>query len=310
VEYCSTIEEGAGIAVDSSGNAYVTGTTLSTDFPTAGPFQPAHAGRSDVFVTKINASGSALIYSTYLGGGPTADDPFAGYDSGSDIAVDSSGNAYVTGGTDSTNFPTANAFQSTGVASNAFVTKLNSTGSALLYSTYLGGNGGEGGSEIEVDSAGNAYVVGSTSSTNFPTANPIQPVLKGGGDVFVTKFNALGSALVFSTYLGGRDNAVAPIIKSRVICLVVQPNALHGIVEIAGRFVPVEKSDHIPARRDAELFVKFVGRDLPQLILGEQWDFGPHGRVVEPVEIDAPQPVAKERRPHSQFDGAALAHAL
>jgi len=188
--------QGVGIAVDSSGNAYVTGNTNSANFPTASSFQAALSGPRDAFVTKFNPAGSALVYSTYLGG--------SGDDDGGGIAVDSSGNAYVTGNTNSANFPTASPFQAApGGGFDAFVSKLNPTGSALVYSTYLGGNGGDFGSGIAVDSSGNAYVAGATASTNFPTASPFQAALGGGFDAFVTKLNAAGSALVFSTYLGG-----------------------------------------------------------------------------------------------------------
>ena len=200
---------GQGIAVDSSGNAYVTGLATSFDFPTANAFQPAHAadgGLKDAFVAKFNAAGSALLYSTYIGGG--------GNDFGFGIAVDSSGNAYVTGQTASSNFPTVNAFQaaigSSGGNSDAFVTKLNATGSALVYSTYLGGGGGDIGFGIAVDSSGNAYMTGRTSSSNFPTANAFQAAHAAAGtnDAFVTKLNAAGSALVYSTYLGGSGDDI------------------------------------------------------------------------------------------------------
>ena len=136
-----------------SGNAYVTGYTESTNFPTMNPLQPAYGGDEDAFVTKLNASGSALVYSTYLGG--------SGADGGSGIAVDSSGNAYVIGATYSTNFPTMNPLQPAyGGDEDAFVTKLNASGSALVYSTYLGGSGPDVRRGIAVDSSGNAYVTG------------------------------------------------------------------------------------------------------------------------------------------------------
>jgi hypothetical protein len=196
------------IAVDAAGNAYVTGHTESTDFPTtAGAFQTTFGGGpfngGDAFVTKLNATGSALVYSTYLGG--------SGGDSGRGIAVDTAGNAYVTGYTASTNFPTtAGAFQTTrgGFLMDAFVTKLNPTGSALVYSTLLGGSDLDSGEGIVVDAAGNAYVAGGTSSTDFPTtAGAFQTTFGGGanqgGDAFVTELNPTGSALVYSTYLGG-----------------------------------------------------------------------------------------------------------
>jgi hypothetical protein len=190
-------DSGSSIAVDSSGNAYVIGVTSSTDFPTMNPFQPAFGGRLDAFVTKINPTGSALVYSTYLGG--------SGEDAGNGIAVDSAGNAYVTGLTRSINFPTMNPLQPTYRGrDDAFVTKLNPSGSALVYSTYLGGTKQDSGGAIAVDSLGNAYVTGFTDSTNFPTMNPLQSALGGFyGNAFVTKLNPSGSALVYSTYLGG-----------------------------------------------------------------------------------------------------------
>ena len=190
------------IAVDAAGNAYVTGTTSSLNFPTANAVQAANAGAPDAFVTKLNAAGTALVYSTYLGG--------SGFDFGNGIAVDSAGNAYVAGHTRSTNFPTANALQATfGGASDAFVTKLNAAGSALVYSTYLGGSSDDEALAIAVDSAGNAYVAGTTFGTDFPTANAVQAASGGGPDAFVTKLNAAGSALVYSTYLGGSASDAA-----------------------------------------------------------------------------------------------------
>ena len=185
------------IALDTSGNAYVTGISFSSDFPTASPFQASPGSGQDAFVAKLNAAGTALVYSTYLGGN--------GLDNGLAIAVDAAGNAYVVGRTDSTNFPTANPIQaaSGGGSGDAFVTKLNATGTALVYSTYLGGSGDEQCCGIAVDAAGNACLTGETSSTNFPTASPFQPSLGGPGDAFVTKLNAAGIALVYSAYLGG-----------------------------------------------------------------------------------------------------------
>ena len=188
---------GNGIAVDSAGNAYVTGSTNSTNFPTGSPFQGTNGGGSDAFVAKLNAAGSALVYSTYLGGSSN--------DNGYGIAVDSSGNAYVTGYTSSSNFPTASPLQraNAGGAFDAFVAKLDGSGSALIYSTYLGGRGDDGGGGIAVDAVGNAYVTGSTNSTNFPTGSIALQGANGGYDAFVAKLNAAGSALVYSTYLGG-----------------------------------------------------------------------------------------------------------
>jgi Beta-propeller repeat len=184
------------IAVDAGGSAYVAGETNSTNFPTANPFQAASGGSSDAFVTKVNAAGSALVYSTYLGGGNS--------DAGYGIALDAGGSAFVSGSTDSSDFPTASPFQAAAAGANdAFVTKLNSAGSALVYSTYMGGSGGDVAKDIAVDAAGSAYLTGYTSSTDFPTLNPFQGSTSGGLDAFVTKVNAAGSTLVFSSYLGG-----------------------------------------------------------------------------------------------------------
>ena len=194
-------EEAWAMALDSLGNAYVTGTTSSIDFPvTAGSFQSAAPGSPDVFITKLNATGSALVYSTYLGGSATEG-------GGIGIAVDAAGNAYVTGGTSSADFPiTPGAFQTVlRGGGDAFITKLNAAGSALVYSTYLGGSSGEGGLfRIALDSTGNAYAVAHTASTDFPTTpGAFQTSFVGTVAAYVTKLNATGSALLYSTYLGG-----------------------------------------------------------------------------------------------------------
>ena len=188
-----------GIAVDGSGNAYITGYTTSTDFPTQNPYQAAPNGSYDVFVAKLSLDGSSLNYSTYLGGSST--------EQGTGIAVDGSGNAYVTGVTSSTDFPTQNPYQAAiNGGSDGFVAKLNATGSSLNYSTYLGGGDSDRGYSIAVDGSGNAYVAGYTSSTDFPTQNPYQAAHAGGGlDAFVAKLSAAGSSLNYSTYLGGGD---------------------------------------------------------------------------------------------------------
>jgi hypothetical protein len=197
----SATDVGRGIAVDAAGDAYVTGFTFSGDFPvTAGAFQTVAQG-NDGFVTKLNAAGTALLYSTYLGGSNGAS-PAA-------IAVDGAESAYVAGITASTDFPTtAGALQTTsGGAGDGFVAKLNAAGSALIYGTYLGGSGTDAGAGITVDSAGNAYVTGSTRSTDFPTtAGALQTTFGGGTDGFVAKLNAAGTALIYSTYLGGSQD--------------------------------------------------------------------------------------------------------
>jgi len=173
--------------VDASGAAYVTGYTYSTDFPTENPYQ-TYQGGTDVFVTKLSSSGDALLYSTYLGGG--------NWDWGRAIAIDAAGAAYVTGRTYSTDFPTENPYQTYQGYYDVFVTKLSSSGSSLLYSTYLGGNNDDGGWGIAVDASGAAYVTGKTYSTDFPTLNPYQTDPdQGYKDVFVTKIADDGTSV-------------------------------------------------------------------------------------------------------------------
>jgi hypothetical protein len=191
----------------SNGSPTLTGYTTSLDFPTkapvtnAVPFQQNNAGGTDAFVTQLNTTGNALVYSTYLGG--------SGDDFGLAIAVDTQGNAYVAGSTLSTDFPVtavspATPFQPHNAGSqDGFVTKVNFNGEALVYSNYLGGSGADVAQGIQVDSHGNAYVTGYTFSSNFPTVNPLQPALAGGADAFVAEVNPTGSALTFSTFLGG-----------------------------------------------------------------------------------------------------------
>jgi hypothetical protein len=206
-------DTGYGIAVYSSGSdvyAYVTGVTSSPTFPVVNQLYATLEGPSDAFVAKLdwNSVTSTLTvdYATYLGGEES--------DSGHGIAVDSSGDAYVTGVTYSTNFPTANPYQATNKtpAANgtAFVAELNSTGSALLYSTYLGGSSFDSAYGITTDSSGDAYVVGVTGSTDFPTTQgvpyPTHNGAAGVADAFVTELNPTGTGLVYSTFLGGSGN--------------------------------------------------------------------------------------------------------
>jgi uncharacterized repeat protein (TIGR01451 family) len=201
-------DSGLGIALNSADVAIVTGVTGSTNFPiTAGAFQATKAVGLDAFVTRVNPFGVALSYSTYLGGNIN--------DSGNGIAVDGSGAAYVTGNTTSTNFPTKGAIAGAcvgtcgaGTSNDAFVSKINPIGlgsASLIYSTYLGGSGTDVGRDIAVDGTGAAYVTGDTDSPSFPTVAPVQGANAGGSDAFVSKVNPAGSALSYSTYLGGNN---------------------------------------------------------------------------------------------------------
>ena len=195
-------DRGLGIAVDSANAIYVSGGTTSPDFPLANAFQATSGGGQDAFVAKLAANGASLAYSTYLGGscgGPGQPEQANG------IAVDAAGNAYVVGVTCSMNFPLVTPLQTGhgGGLLDAFVTKLNPAGSALVYSTYLGGLGLDTGTAIAVDSAGNAFVTGNTASSTFPLINALQSTKSGPYDAFVAEINPGGSALTLSTYLGG-----------------------------------------------------------------------------------------------------------
>ena len=223
-------DQTTSICVDKNDDAYVAGSTSDIDFPaTAGAFQTSSNGNqmyNNATVAELNASGSALVYATYLGGsGPAPGDAING------IAVDNSGSAYVTGKATSSDFPvTTGAFQTVnnGAANgtyNAFVTKLNASGSGLVYSTFVGGSGGGsagGGGDyangIAIDTAGDAYITGAAVSLNFPTtSNAFQGsnhAPAGSSNAFVTEVNPSGSGLLFSTYLGGNDQDFATAIAT------------------------------------------------------------------------------------------------
>ncbi|MCX6563281.1 MAG: SBBP repeat-containing protein, partial [Candidatus Aminicenantes bacterium] len=193
----SSVDIPRGIALDNGGYLYVTGETRSADFPvTAGAYDIGLDGR-DAFVTKLNPAGSGIVYSTYLGGGNS--------DWGNAIVVDSGGNAYVVGTAVSNNFPmTSGAWDTTyNGATDAFVAKLNDTGSSLLYATYLGGADEDYGIGIAIDGSGNAYMSGTTSSSDFPIVPGYIATVRGGREVFVSKLNASGSNLLYSTFIGG-----------------------------------------------------------------------------------------------------------
>jgi hypothetical protein len=176
-------EIGFGVAIDADGNALTTGFTSSSDYPTVNALQPNLAGELDAFIARFDPSGAAL-FSTYLGG--------TKIDEGIAVAVDRSGNTFVTGFTRSPNFPLASGLQlNLGGSDDCFVTKISPTGSAIIYSTYLGGSGSDLGRGIAVDSAGTVYVTGGTASPDFRTTpGALQPVKSGGNDAFVTKIAA------------------------------------------------------------------------------------------------------------------------
>ncbi len=225
----SLSDDAYAIAIDSSGKAYITGETTdsaSSDYPTtAGAYDESHNGISDVFVTKLNADGSDLDYSTFLGG--------SNIDIGYGIAVDSSGKAYVTGSTTdaTTDFPTTSgAYDETHNGSlDVFITKLNATGTALEYSTFLGGSGSESGRGIALDAYNGAYVTGFTSSSNLPVYQAYQKTNAGGDDVFIACFSADGASLLYSIYHGGSggDYSYALAIDSDAAAYITGSTADH-----------------------------------------------------------------------------------
>ncbi|MGH9660636.1 MAG: SBBP repeat-containing protein, partial [Bryobacteraceae bacterium] len=202
-------ERATGIAVDAEGNAYVTGFTASRDFPLVDPLQAVHAGGGlvnggDTFLFRLNADGSALTLSTFLGG--------SGDDWARSLALDGAGNIYLAGFTTSQDFPLAGPFQGEfgGGTRDAFVAKLGPNASSIVYASYWGGSGVDELNGIVVDGEGNAYVAGHTTSRDLPTANPLQADYGGGTrDVIVARINAAGDALVYATYIGGGNDDFA-----------------------------------------------------------------------------------------------------
>jgi len=203
-----------GIAIDGSGAAYVTGSTGSVNFPTTPDAVDTSygGGESDGFLTKLNPTGTDLIYSTFIGG--------AGSDSGGDIAIDAAGNAYVTGGTSSANFQvTPGAYNSPRRGGpDAFIAKYDPSGSTLIYSAVMGGDDEDSSSGIAVDSAGNAHITGKTASKNLPLTSGVFGASYGGSisDAFVIKLDASGSSLLYSTYLGGNGEDSGGIISGDI----------------------------------------------------------------------------------------------
>jgi hypothetical protein len=206
-----------GIAVDAAGAAYVTGVTASQNFPVVGPLQGQLAGEKNAFVLKLDAAGNSLAYSTYLGGGSS--------DSGNGIAVDAAGEAFIVGDTTSLNFPASGWQKAIGGGQDAFVAKLSASGSHLTYGTYLGGSNTDHGSAIAVDATGEAWVAGSTWSTDFPVANAFQSASGGGQDAFLAKLSADGDTVLFGSYLGGNGGSLGYPEAAQAIALDWQGNA-------------------------------------------------------------------------------------
>lgn len=205
-------DQATAVATDSAGDIYVTGSTLSANFPsTSGAFATTAAGNNDVFVSELNPAGTALIYSSYLGG--SGDDQAAG------IVVDAQGDAIIAGSTNSTNFPTTSGALASAAPGgyNTFVSALAPNGASLIYSTYLGGSGDDRGTGLALDGLNDVYISGYTASSDFPvTSGVVQPKLAGLANAFVSELNPAGSALVYSTYLGGSgaDHATAIALDS------------------------------------------------------------------------------------------------
>jgi hypothetical protein len=239
--YCTYIGGSAddrayGIAVASTGAVFVTGSTTSRNFPTLSPWQPKNLGAKNAFLLKLNASGNALMFSTYVGG--------SGSDTGYAVALDAAGSVYIAGDTTSSTFPTTVLQRSNRGSQDAFVAKWSDTGS-LLYSTYLGGSYDEHASAIAVGSGGTAYITGYTYSPDFPLANAAQSVSGGGQDVFVTRLGAAGDALLFSTYLGGSGGGLGSPEAGQGIAVDAQANAYLAGVTTSSNFPllqPVQSS--------------------------------------------------------------------
>ncbi|MHA2198697.1 MAG: SBBP repeat-containing protein [Candidatus Thorarchaeota archaeon] len=202
-------EQRACLEIDSMGNVYISGNSLSSDYPTLNGFDESYEGGSDVVLTKLNYTGSSIVFSTFYGG------PFSEY--GMDIARDSDGYIYIVGQTNSDVFPTVNAYDSSfGGVTDGIVIKFHPSGLIVNFSTYLGGNSYEQSLNIEIDADSNIYIAGTTQSSNFPTVNAYDSTHNGHNDIFATKTNSDYSSVYYSTYIGGtgEDNADSMTIDS------------------------------------------------------------------------------------------------
>ena len=246
-------DHGRGVAIDPSGNVYVTGYTFSSDFPASGGFDPSLGGGSDAFISKVDPSGSSLIWSSYLGGSE--------HEHAHAIAVDAGGNAYVTGYTLSADFPKAGGFDATnGGVEDAFVAKLDTNGS-LLWSSYLGGSGPDQGNGIAVDAGGAVIVVGHTLSPNFPASGGFDVVLDGGDDGFVTRVLATGSGLDWSSFLGGDSDDTAT-----AVALDTSGNALITGTTLSADFPSAGGFDPMGGGGVEDAFVTKVDTAGPSLV--------------------------------------------
>ncbi len=221
------------IALDDDENAYLAGSTNSLDFPVANGFQPAYGGGlSDAFVAKLDTFGESLLYSTYLGGRGAIGSIFGG-DGATAIALDSTGNAYVTGATDSPDFPIRDGMQSAhGGGFDAYVAKVGPAGDDLLNSSYLGGSGDDEGRGIALDTQGNVYLIGDTRSTNFPTIRPFQALPSGTPDAFLAKLSLTQTAQLCAYVLQEPSPTNNPL-SGTISVIDVTRKAVTGVLPVA-----------------------------------------------------------------------------
>jgi hypothetical protein len=247
------------MTLDDQGNAYVTGETLSNDFPVRNARQAGSGGAQDAFVGRLSSSLAILEYSSYLGG--------SGSDAGTGIARDPAGNLVVSGYTSSPDFPRAHALQPTfGGEYDAFVTKLNPAGDTLVYSTYIGGRDYEGlveGVALAVDSAGNAYITGSTRSPDFPIKNAIQPDFAGKDDAFLTKISASGASILHSSFLGGSEEDAGWAIAVGPSAVYVAGSTVSVDFPVVAALQPEHAAESFPGIYEDAFFVKIVEGCVP-----------------------------------------------
>ncbi len=283
---------GHGIAVDSAGQAVIAGTTHSTNFPTtSGALDQSHGGMADSFICKLNASGTALLFATFLGGDEA--------DQATALVLDQNDDIYVTGFTESTNFPTtAGAFQTNSRSLSAFIAKLNASGSALSYATFLGGSNTDWANDIAIDGNGNAYIVGATNSQNFPTTeDAFQRWYDSvfGSIAFVAKLNPTGSALIYATYLGSRydDVAFGVAVDSSGRAFVVGTTDSSGFPTTDGAYAPTMSGW-------SDAFVTSLSADGGDLVystfLGDEYD-----EIAYDITLDAAGQAVVTGTSSSQF---------